>query len=166
MKNIQMNHAQKGFTLIELMIVVAIIGILAAIAIPQYQDYISRTQVSRVVGEISALKTAMEEELMRGDAPDTVDTTVAPVPANAAAELGWTGSDLLATALGINIPANGTGTVVATMDGNVSSGINGTTVTLTRTADGVWSCAVDGSSASAFKESFAPAGCPDRKSVV
>ena len=57
MKNIQINHAQKGFTLIELMIVVAIIGILAAIAIPQYQDYIARSQVNRVMAESGSLKT-------------------------------------------------------------------------------------------------------------
>ena len=43
--------AQKGFTLIELMIVIAIIGILAAIAIPQYQNYIARSQVTRAMGE-------------------------------------------------------------------------------------------------------------------
>lgn len=160
MKNIQMNHGQKGFTLIELMIVVAIIGILAAIAIPQYQDYTARTQVSRVVGEVSSLKTAIEEELMRGADPSAVDTTVAPVPASAAAELGWTGSDLLGTALAISIDSTGVGQVTAILDGNVASGLRNTQVILDRTAQGIWTCSVDGAAASAFKESYAPAGCP------
>ncbi|WP_139033115.1 pilin, partial [Acinetobacter baumannii] len=54
-------NAQKGFTLIELMIVVAIIGILAAIAIPQYQTYIAKSQVSRAVSESGSLKTVIED---------------------------------------------------------------------------------------------------------
>ena len=59
-------QTQKGFTLIELMIVVAIIGILAAIAIPQYQTYILRTQVNRVMSETGALKTSVETCLLNG----------------------------------------------------------------------------------------------------
>lgn len=65
-----MNKVQQGFTLIELMIVVAIIGILAAIAIPAYQDYTIRAQVSEGLNLASGAKAAVSESFMdRGVMP-------------------------------------------------------------------------------------------------
>jgi|SRR5680860_574556 len=147
MKNMKINHAQKGFTLIELMIVVAIIGILAAIAIPQYQDYIARSQVTRVVGEISALKTSAEEQLMRG---------VAPSPD--LASVGFTSSDLLSGNSAAFL-ADGSGTMTGTMGGSSSSAVDGAVITLTRTTSGAWTCAIT-APGGGWNDSYAPAGCP------
>lgn len=64
-------NAQKGFTLIELMIVVAIIGILAAIAIPAYQDYIARSQASEGFSLADGLKVAVADNMQNGSCGTT-----------------------------------------------------------------------------------------------
>jgi type IV pilus assembly protein PilA len=64
-----MKAMQKGFTLIELMIVVAIIGILAAVALPAYQDYSNRAKISEVILGASACRTSITEVFQSGTAP-------------------------------------------------------------------------------------------------
>ena len=149
-------NAQKGFTLIELMIVVAIIGILAAIAIPAYQTYIAKSQVTRAVAELGALKTAYEDCLNNGQGNG--GTT--------ACQIGWTGSNiqqlLTPTTAPVGAAAPSTtsgitsgGTISGQFAGSASAALTGstTTVTWTRTSSGTWSCAT--TAATKYK----PAGC-------
>ncbi len=120
MKSIQMKHAQKGFTLIELMIVVAIIGILAAIAIPQYQDYIARAQASESVSILGAAKTPITEWVASNGAfPSTAELqNLGVVDDNAGAVQK---AESIATITTTQDGANGT--IVATL---AAAGINAT----------------------------------------
>jgi len=123
---------QKGFTLIELMIVVAIIGILAAIAIPAYQDYTIRTQASEGLAMASAVKAAVAE--YRADK--------GAWPADAANALGW----------GANRPSGKyvtsidvlNGVITVTYGGQANTALGGTTANLTPgvtpSGDVVWVC--------------------------
>jgi len=168
MQEIKMNHAQKGFTLIELMIVVAIIGILAAVAIPQYQDYTARTQVSRLVGEVNALKSNAESIFNNGGQIGTEDDlTTDPRTIG----IGWTGSNLVENGTGaanapdygltINNPAAANMSWNVVMGTDASAAVRGATITVTRTLQGAYNCVVTPPTTNnGWKDSYAPAGCP------
>ncbi len=121
-----MNKQQQGFTLIELMIVVAIIGILAAIAIPAYQDYTQRAQVSEAMTLASGVKTAIAEFAQTNGAyPDATDLGTLGLDAGAAGKY----ADLTVTA--------DTGVIEVTMKaaGEVGAAVAGKVITFTPPAN-------------------------------
>jgi type IV pilus assembly protein PilA len=119
-----MKKLQQGFTLIELMIVVAIIGILAAIAIPAYQDYTQRAQMGEAFTIVATAKTAIAEYYQTNGAwPD--GTAIADLNLDVASPAGKYVDTVTVE--------DGTGVITATMQaaGVVGADIGGTTVTFT-----------------------------------
>jgi type IV pilus assembly protein PilA len=114
-----MRTLQKGFTLIELMIVVAIIGILAAVALPAYQDYTIRAKMSEVILAMSSCRTSITEVYQSGP-------TTAPGPDNWGCEI-LTTSEQTKYVSAVHTGTNGN--VLATVQG-ISTVVNTSVVTL------------------------------------
>jgi len=109
-----MKTLQQGFTLIELMIVVAIIGILAAVALPAYQDYTVRAKMSEVILAMSACRTSITEVYQTGGTPPNANS--------------W-GCEGVQSKYVTGITTNANGIVTAAVQ-NISTDVNARTVTL------------------------------------
>ena len=137
---------QQGFTLIELMIVVAIIGILAAVALPAYQDYTVRAKVTEVILAASSGKTVVSEAVqVNGGMPESASLVISSQSSKYVQSVGYL---MGATSV--------TGTITATAQGEAK--ITGSTITLTGTVEPTtnqvtWIC--NGSIASKYR----PASC-------
>lgn len=139
-----------GFTLIELMIVVSIVGLLAVVAIPSYQRYVVKAQVSRAVGELSAYKTPFE-----GRVASNRNVTNSGI--------GYNPSSLTSGDLGTSIGtlnSDGSGQLRVIMGGSAHPNVSGLILSFDRNTAGQWECVIDNAGvASTWKSSYLPPGC-------
>ncbi|MDX1454437.1 MAG: pilin [Gammaproteobacteria bacterium] len=144
-----MQKMQKGFTLIELMIVVAIIGILAAVAIPAYQDYITRAKLSEVMGIAAKDKTTISEYY--------VSIGAMPLTPDAAGISEDAGQSQYLKTVAFNNTGTNSATMTYTLDAPLSAALEDRTIIFTGTgnASGVtWTC-----NTGTLEPKYRPANC-------
>ena len=149
-----MKKLQRGFTLIELMIVVAIIGILAAVAIPSYQDYTTRAQMTEAMGLTSAFKISVADWYAdKGDYPGAVFSVGDVVTGKYVRMIAFAGGgtttelDIVATMMGV---------------GSVNPNISAGNFAISTTSGGIrWSCGSIGSAAAQtdLADKYLPGAC-------
>lgn len=121
-------RVQKGFTLIELMIVVAIIGILAAVAIPQYQDYTTKAKVTNALASVDSIKTAIA---LCGQEAGGVLTNCNTTTANAVTNIpAFTATKEVASA---SVAA---GVITINLATGIANGVDGLVITVSPTMNG------------------------------
>ena len=130
---------QKGFTFIELMITVGIVGVLASLAIPSYTDYVSKSQVAAALSEISGTKGTLEEKIHAG----LTATEAAAMSGSDAAALRLTGlaaaSSPRCSSYTSTVTLTGSAIIQCVMLGN--SAVEGKTITWSRDGtNNIWSC--------------------------
>ena len=152
---------QQAFTLIELMIVVAIIGILAAIAIPQYQTFIAKSQVARAINEASNARVQIENCINNGikvvGRASLLECDTELIGSSIL--IGDSQGDISIDATRFGVPqatilADGTVTIIANFGHSASTTLISQTITWTRDIEGTWTCS------STAPAKYNRAGCP------